>query len=101
MEIYGHQRKALHSDAVSTLPLYRSAPLLEVRLEDFERFAIDRLRGNRFSSSLFYFLFLLFHFIRISEVRLRVILVWKFEEICFIQIYSVWIRLRFFLEQLL
>ncbi|XP_059446968.1 probable DNA primase large subunit isoform X2 [Corylus avellana] len=44
MEIYGYQRKALHSDAISTLPLYRSAPPLDVRLEDFELFAIDRLR---------------------------------------------------------
>ncbi|KAH1236706.1 putative DNA primase large subunit [Glycine max] len=34
------------NDAVSapTIPLYRSAPPLEVRLEDFESFAIDRLR---------------------------------------------------------
>ncbi|KOM31527.1 hypothetical protein LR48_Vigan01g108200 [Vigna angularis] len=34
------------SDAVSvpTIPLYRSAPSLEVRLEEFESFAIDRLR---------------------------------------------------------
>ncbi|KAF9686188.1 hypothetical protein SADUNF_Sadunf03G0132600 [Salix dunnii] len=32
------------NDAVSTLPLYRSAPSLEVRLEDFELYAIDRLR---------------------------------------------------------
>ncbi|MED6157635.1 hypothetical protein PIB30_025070 [Stylosanthes scabra] len=30
--------------ATPTLPLYRSAPELEVRLEDFESFAIDRLR---------------------------------------------------------
>ncbi|XP_061363770.1 probable DNA primase large subunit [Gastrolobium bilobum] len=30
--------------AVPTIPLYRSAPPLEVRLEDFESFAIDRLR---------------------------------------------------------
>jgi DNA primase large subunit len=34
------------NDVVSTLPLYRSAPSLEVRLEDFELYAIDRLRGN-------------------------------------------------------
>ncbi|KAL9328850.1 hypothetical protein ACSQ67_003853 [Phaseolus vulgaris] len=34
------------NDAVSvpTIPLYRSAPSLEVRLEEFESFAIDRLR---------------------------------------------------------
>ncbi|XP_041014299.1 probable DNA primase large subunit [Juglans microcarpa x Juglans regia] len=44
MEIVRSQRKALHYDAVSTLPLYRSAPPLEVRLEDFELFAMDRLR---------------------------------------------------------
>ncbi|KAK4275825.1 hypothetical protein QN277_018844 [Acacia crassicarpa] len=31
-------------DAVNTLPLYRSAPPLEVRLEDFELYAMDRLR---------------------------------------------------------
>ncbi|GMN49273.1 hypothetical protein TIFTF001_018446 [Ficus carica] len=30
--------------SVFTLPLYRSAPVLEVRLEDFELFAMDRLR---------------------------------------------------------
>ncbi|XP_057420164.1 probable DNA primase large subunit [Lotus japonicus] len=30
--------------AVPTIPSYRSAPPLEVRLEDFESFAIDRLR---------------------------------------------------------
>ncbi|XP_076944999.1 putative DNA primase large subunit [Bidens hawaiensis] len=35
---------ASSSDGVrSTLPLYRTAPVLEVRLEDFERFAVDRL----------------------------------------------------------
>ncbi|XP_062149819.1 probable DNA primase large subunit [Alnus glutinosa] len=44
MEIVRSQKKALHNDAVSTFPLYRSAPPLEVRLEDFELFAIDRLR---------------------------------------------------------
>ncbi|XAR48195.1 hypothetical protein NMG60_11030934 [Bertholletia excelsa] len=46
MEIVGPQRRALATanDAVSTLPLYRSAPPLEVRLEDFELFAIHRLR---------------------------------------------------------
>ncbi|KAG2702771.1 hypothetical protein I3843_06G098700 [Carya illinoinensis] len=44
MEIVGSRRKALHYDAVSTIPLYRSAPALEVRLEDFELFAMDRLR---------------------------------------------------------
>lgn len=33
---------------VQTLPLYRSAPVLEVRLEDFELYAIDRLRGFPF-----------------------------------------------------
>ncbi|KAJ6388219.1 hypothetical protein OIU77_026735 [Salix suchowensis] len=32
------------NDAASTLPLYCSAPSLEVRLEDFELYAIDRLR---------------------------------------------------------
>ncbi|XP_042505784.1 probable DNA primase large subunit [Macadamia integrifolia] len=44
MEILRTQRKASSTDAVPTLPLYRSAPPLEVRLEDFELFAIDRLR---------------------------------------------------------
>jgi hypothetical protein len=97
MEIVRSQKKALHSDAVSTFPLYRCAPPLEVRLEDFELFAIDRLRGNRFP---FFFGFLLFHLFRISEICLHAILEWKFGEIYFIQIYSVWIRLGFFLEQL-
>ncbi|KAJ6414741.1 hypothetical protein OIU84_003703 [Salix udensis] len=32
------------NDAAATLPLYCSAPSLEVRLEDFELYAIDRLR---------------------------------------------------------
>ncbi|XP_044488763.1 probable DNA primase large subunit [Mangifera indica] len=43
MEIVRQQRSH-QNDAVSTLPLYRSAPSLEVRLEDFELFAMDRLR---------------------------------------------------------
>ncbi|CAL0324925.1 unnamed protein product [Lupinus luteus] len=40
-----HRNSSLN-DAVSlpTIPLYRSAPPLEVRLEEFESFAIDRLR---------------------------------------------------------
>lgn len=44
------------NDAVSvpTIPLYRSAPSLEVRLEEFESFAIDRLRGLFSSSPCFY-----------------------------------------------
>lgn len=49
MEIVRSQRKASSSAAYdvvpTTLPLYRSAPPHEVRLEDFELFAIDRLRG--------------------------------------------------------
>uniref|UniRef100_A0A3Q7G0A7 DNA primase large subunit n=1 Tax=Solanum lycopersicum TaxID=4081 RepID=A0A3Q7G0A7_SOLLC len=45
MEAVRSQRKSLVSTGVgSTLPLYRSAPPLEVRLEDFELYAIDRLR---------------------------------------------------------
>ncbi|KAK9063540.1 hypothetical protein SSX86_017410 [Deinandra increscens subsp. villosa] len=49
MEIVRSQKKvaassaAAASNGVSTLPLYRSAPTLEVRLEEFERFAVDRL----------------------------------------------------------
>ncbi|XP_010250659.1 PREDICTED: probable DNA primase large subunit [Nelumbo nucifera] len=46
MEIVRSQSK-ITADAVPTLPLYRSAPALEVRLEDFELFAIDRLRVLR------------------------------------------------------
>ncbi|KAK4758903.1 hypothetical protein SAY87_020204 [Trapa incisa] len=38
------QRFHQNSDQIPSLPLYRSAPALEVRLEDFELFAIDRLR---------------------------------------------------------
>ncbi|CAI9093184.1 OLC1v1028621C1 [Oldenlandia corymbosa var. corymbosa] len=45
MEVLRSQRKTAESnDVVSSLPLYRSAPALEVRLEDFELYAIDRLR---------------------------------------------------------
>ncbi|KAJ4710801.1 DNA primase large subunit [Melia azedarach] len=46
MEIVGTQRTRTNplNDVVSALPLYRSAPPLEVRLEDFELFAMDRLR---------------------------------------------------------
>ncbi|KMT07427.1 hypothetical protein BVRB_6g150500 [Beta vulgaris subsp. vulgaris] len=46
MEILRSQKKSSSDDiaVVSTLPLYRSPPQLEVRLEDFELFAIDRLR---------------------------------------------------------
>ena len=46
MEVFGSYKKHIHNDVVSTLPLYRSAPPLEVRLEDFELFAMDRLKGN-------------------------------------------------------
>lgn len=53
MEVVRSHWKSIADDViVSTLPLYRSAPSLEVRLEDFELFAIDRLRG-RFLSLLF------------------------------------------------
>ncbi|KAL9244518.1 hypothetical protein vseg_018287 [Gypsophila vaccaria] len=46
MEIVRSQKKILGvaNDVVSDLPLYRCPPQLEVRLEDFELFAIDRLR---------------------------------------------------------
>ncbi|XVF02792.1 hypothetical protein REPUB_Repub04eG0204700 [Reevesia pubescens] len=45
MEVVRFHRKSSSNDVVfSTLPLYRSAPPLEVRLEDFELFAMDRLR---------------------------------------------------------
>ncbi|CAL8091028.1 unnamed protein product [Prunus armeniaca] len=44
MEPFRSQRKLIVNDVVSTLPLYRSAPALEVRLEEFELFALDRLR---------------------------------------------------------
>ncbi|GAB4849506.1 hypothetical protein Ancab_004300 [Ancistrocladus abbreviatus] len=47
MEIVGAQRSNSASSVVPTLPLYRIAPELEVRLEDFELFAIDRLRVLR------------------------------------------------------
>lgn len=48
MEIIGSRRKSLLSpagDAAPTIPIYRSAPELEVRLEDFELYAVHRLRG--------------------------------------------------------
>lgn len=45
MEVVRSHRKSIPTEVtVSTLPLYRSPPSLEVRLEDFELFAIDRLR---------------------------------------------------------
>ncbi|KAF6148440.1 hypothetical protein GIB67_038795 [Kingdonia uniflora] len=45
MEIIRPRTKSAATiDATQTLPLYRSAPALEVRLEDFELYAIDRLR---------------------------------------------------------
>ncbi|XP_074575884.1 putative DNA primase large subunit [Curcuma longa] len=47
MEIVRPQREPTHassSAAVAKLSFYRSAPALEVRLEDFELYAIDRLR---------------------------------------------------------
>uniref|UniRef100_A0A803L1A8 DNA primase large subunit C-terminal domain-containing protein n=1 Tax=Chenopodium quinoa TaxID=63459 RepID=A0A803L1A8_CHEQI len=46
MEIMRPQKKTSTDDVavVSTIPLYRTPPVLEVRLEDFELFAIDRLR---------------------------------------------------------
>ncbi|KAL3511460.1 hypothetical protein ACH5RR_030861 [Cinchona calisaya] len=45
MEAVRSQKKpAVADDVVPTLPLYRTAPALEVRLEDFELYAIDRLR---------------------------------------------------------
>ncbi|XP_050205296.1 probable DNA primase large subunit [Mercurialis annua] len=44
MEIVKPHPKTQPNDVVPTLPLYRSAPALEVRLEDFELYAMDRLR---------------------------------------------------------
>ncbi|KAK1282135.1 putative DNA primase large subunit [Acorus calamus] len=45
MEIVRSQRKTSDSAAAApTISLYRSAPNIEVRLDDFELFAIDRLR---------------------------------------------------------
>lgn len=45
MEVVRSQRRpSAAADVVPTLPTYRTAPPLEVRLEDFELFAIDRLR---------------------------------------------------------
>ncbi|KAK0573255.1 hypothetical protein LWI29_005057 [Acer saccharum] len=44
MEIVRSHRARVQTESVSTLPLYRSAPSLEVRLEDFELYAMDRLR---------------------------------------------------------
>ncbi|CAD5179592.1 unnamed protein product [Musa acuminata subsp. malaccensis] len=44
MEIVRSQRKPADAAVVPALSLYRSAPALEVRLEDFELYAIDRLR---------------------------------------------------------
>ncbi|KAL3501002.1 hypothetical protein ACH5RR_035451 [Cinchona calisaya] len=45
MEVVRSQRKPAEADGVvPTLPLYRTAPALEVRPEDFELYAIDRLQ---------------------------------------------------------
>ncbi|KAJ8759213.1 hypothetical protein K2173_006673 [Erythroxylum novogranatense] len=44
MDMLRPQSKPPSNDDFTTLPLYRSAPSLEVRLEDFELYAIDRLR---------------------------------------------------------
>ncbi|KAK8928378.1 putative DNA primase large subunit [Platanthera zijinensis] len=45
MEIIRSQKKTSDDEAASNLSLYRRAPDLEVRLDDFELYAIDRLRG--------------------------------------------------------
>ncbi|XP_068665301.1 probable DNA primase large subunit isoform X2 [Aristolochia californica] len=44
MEFIPSHRKIAAPEIVPTLSLYRSAPQLEVRLDDFELYAIDRLR---------------------------------------------------------
>ncbi|KAK8363038.1 hypothetical protein V6Z12_A03G137000 [Gossypium hirsutum] len=45
MEVFqSHRKSSSNNVIVSILPFYRSAPPLEVRLEDFEFFAMDRLR---------------------------------------------------------
>ncbi|XP_010511656.1 PREDICTED: probable DNA primase large subunit isoform X1 [Camelina sativa] len=46
MEVIRSQKRTVSNDIVSTptLPLYLTAPPMEVRLEEFELFAIDRLR---------------------------------------------------------
>ncbi|KAG6478455.1 hypothetical protein ZIOFF_061898 [Zingiber officinale] len=49
MEIVRSQRQSTHAATSTTsakLSFYRSAPALEVRLEDFELYGIDRLRGT-------------------------------------------------------
>jgi len=46
MEIVrSHRQLAAAAGGAGALPTYRAAPQLEVRLEEFELFAIDRLRG--------------------------------------------------------
>ena len=56
MEIFGSQRRngSDGSAGAASLPLYKSAPSLEVRLEEFERCAIDRLRGKLSLHNTFY-----------------------------------------------
>ncbi|RWR80005.1 putative DNA primase large subunit [Cinnamomum micranthum f. kanehirae] len=44
MQIFQSNTKIVTADTIPSLSLYRSAPALEVRLDDFELFAIDRLR---------------------------------------------------------
>ncbi|KAG8064331.1 hypothetical protein GUJ93_ZPchr0004g38636 [Zizania palustris] len=40
-------RRGVDGGVAGGLPTYRAAPQLEVRLEEFELFAVDRLRGDR------------------------------------------------------
>lgn len=55
MEIVRSQRQVAAAASggggggAGALPTYKAAPQLEVRLEEFELFAIDRLRGAAFS----------------------------------------------------
>ncbi|KAE8716621.1 putative DNA primase large subunit [Hibiscus syriacus] len=53
--VQSHRKFSSNNVNVSTLPLYRYAPPLEVRLEDFELFAMGRLRGFALISIVHWF----------------------------------------------
>lgn len=47
LNVGNRRREAEQRGSVSMLSMYREPPLVEVSLEEFEEFAIDRLHGTR------------------------------------------------------
>lgn len=81
MEPYRAQRKSSSSTSSSTtLPVYRSAPSLEVRLEEFELYALDRLRGLIFLPALvaFYDFERSWRTMAFINYMLELIIYWRF-----------------------